>query len=65
MLIGRVRRQGWTQRQAAAAAGAPPPREDIDAAPLPALFDGGVFDPSNVDDYIDGFAIRRRPQPAQ
>jgi len=52
-------------RQAAAAVGAPPPREDIDTAPLPPLFDGGVFDPSQVDGYVDGFEIRCRSQPAQ
>jgi ABC-type nitrate/sulfonate/bicarbonate transport system substrate-binding protein len=51
-------------RQAAAALGAPPPRADIDTAPLPPLFDGGTFDPAQMDAYIDGFEIRRRIQPA-
>jgi ABC-type nitrate/sulfonate/bicarbonate transport system substrate-binding protein len=52
-------------RQAAASLGAAPPRAAIDTAALPPLFDGGVFDPSHIDGYVDGFAIRRRTQPAR
>jgi ABC-type nitrate/sulfonate/bicarbonate transport system substrate-binding protein len=51
-------------RQAAASLGAPSPRADIDTAPLPPLFDGGVFDSAQVGAYTDAFQIRRRPQPA-
>lgn len=52
-------------RQALAAVGATLPDFDIDEAPLPPLFDGGLFDPGRIDQYLAGFAIRRRPTPVQ
>jgi ABC-type nitrate/sulfonate/bicarbonate transport system substrate-binding protein len=51
--------------QAAAAVGAPMRGADVDAEPLPPLFDGRVFDPARLADYVAGFAVRQPVAPAQ
>ena len=51
--------------QAATAVGAPTRGASLDAEPLKPMFDGRVFDPAKVEDYLAQFPVRRRPAPAQ
>lgn len=51
--------------QAVAAVGASSRGAAIDSEPLSPMFDGRVFDPARLDDYLAGFPVRRRTLPAQ
>jgi NitT/TauT family transport system ATP-binding protein/nitrate/nitrite transport system substrate-binding protein len=50
---------------AVAAVQAPSRGAVLDQDPLKPLFDGRAFDPSAFETYVSGFALRRRPAPAQ
>jgi len=45
--------------KAASAVGSPLKAADIESHPLSPLFDGGVFDPDDIDGYMASFTIRR------
>lgn len=50
---------------AAETVGAPTPGRLLEAERLKPMFDGLVFEPSRFEDYLAGFALRRRAAPAQ
>jgi NitT/TauT family transport system ATP-binding protein/nitrate/nitrite transport system substrate-binding protein len=51
--------------EAAEAVGAPTRGRQLDAEPLPPMFDGRAFDPARFEDYLASFPLRRRPAPVQ